>query len=85
MDSWPYRSVEIVTIEHTCIAAWKNYTFLLINNNNDNNNNNNNNDDDDDDDNDDDDDDDDNNKALFFFTQEFKLSLRSTPIQKDTN
>ena len=22
---------------------------------------------------------------LYFFTQEFKLSLRSTPIQKDTN
>ena len=39
---------------------------------------------DDDDDNDDDDKNDDNNKD-FSFTQESKLSLRSAPIQKDTN
>ena len=80
---------------NTCVAAWKNYTFQLINNNNNNNNNNdnndnnnnnnnnNNNDDDDDDDNDDHDKNDDNNKD-FSFTQESKLSLRSALIQKDT-
>ena len=71
---------------NTCVAAWKNYTFQLINNNNNNNNNNNdnNNNDDDDDDNDDDDKNDDNNKD-FSFTQESKLSLRSALVQKDTS
>ena len=67
----------------TCVAAWKNYTFLLINNNNDNNNNNNNNNnDDDDDDNDDDDDDDDNNKALFFLRRNLSWAWEALPFRR---